>query len=147
MSIRSKNADLGTLEMTGLFFIIIRRICVILLLFVLFRLEYYFLMVEVKEVKRGSLFIGVMHQSFPPAPSPPPRADPQALAIFFCLGWQITGGWGLLSCQILRGGDEKRGQMPRPSSTLQHFSLTTQSSSAILSFLMCDFLFELTSVF
>ena len=47
-------------------------------------------------------------------------------------------GWGLLSCQIPRGGDEKRGQMPRPPSTLQHFSLIAQSSSAILSILMCD---------
>ena len=28
------------------------------------------------------------------------------------------------------GGDEKRGQMPRPPSTLQHFSLTAQSNSA-----------------
>ena len=47
-------------------------------------------------------------------------------------------GWRLLSCQIPRGGDEKRGQMPRPPSTLQHFSLIAQSSSAILSILMCD---------
>ena len=30
----------------------------------------------------------------------PPRADPQELAFF---------GWGLLSCQMLLGGDEKRG--------------------------------------
>ena len=56
-------------------------------------------------------------------------------------------GWGLLSCQIPRGGDEKRGQMPRPPSTLQHFSLIAQSSSAILSILMRDFLFQLTSSF
>ena len=55
--------------------------------------------------------------------------------------------WGLLSCQIPRGGDEKIGQMPRPPSTLQHFSLIAQSSSAILSILMCDFLFQLTSSF
>ena len=41
-------------------------------------------------------------------------------------------GWGLLSCQIPQGGDEKRGQMPRPPSTLQHFSLIAQSRSAIL---------------
>ena len=38
---------------------------------------------------------GFMHQSIPPAPSlpshPPPRADPRALAFFFCLGWQIPG--------------------------------------------------------
>ena len=47
-------------------------------------------------------------------------------------------GWRLLSCQIPRGGDEKRGQMPRPPSTLQHFSLIAQSSSAILSILMSD---------
>ena len=61
-----------------------------------------------------------------PPPPPPPRADPQALA--FCLPWMANSrGWGLLSCQIPRGGDEKRGQMPCPPSILQHFSLTTQS--------------------
>ena len=56
-------------------------------------------------------------------------------------------GWGLLSCQIPRDGDEKRGQIPRPPSTLQHFSLIAQSNSAILSILMCHFLFQLTSSF
>ena len=35
--------------------------------------------------------------------------------------------------------------MPRPPSTLQHFSLIAQSNSAILNILMCDFLFQLTS--
>ena len=50
-----------------------------------------------------------------------------------CLGWQIPGG-GVSSCQISRGGDEKRGQMPRPPSTLQIFSLTAQSNSAVLNF-------------
>ena len=77
-----------------------------------------------------------MHQSIPPAPSPspPPRADPRALAFF--LPWMANSrGWVLLSCQIPRGGDEKRGQMPRPPSTLQHFSLIAQSNSAILSIL------------
>ena len=53
-------------------------------------------------------------------------------------------GWGLLSWQIPRGGDEKKGQMPRPPSTVQHFLLIAQSNSAIL---MCDFLFQLTSSF
>ena len=76
----------------------------------------------------------------------PPRADPRALAFF--LPWMANSrGWGLLSCQTPRGGDEKRGQMPRPPSTLQHFSLLAQSNSAILSILMCDFLFQLTSSF
>ena len=48
-------------------------------------------------------------------------------------------GWGLLSCQIPRGGDEKRGQMPRTPSTLQHFSLIAQSSNVILSILYVRF--------
>ena len=43
------------------------------------------------------------------------------------------------------GGDEKKGKMPRPPSTLQHFSLIAQSNKAILSILMRDFLLELTS--
>ena len=81
-----------------------------------------------------------MHQSIPAAPRAPPptrpQADPRALAFFF-LPWMANSrGWGLLSCQIPRGGDEKRGQMPRPPSTLQHFSLIAQLSSAILSILM-----------
>ena len=71
----------------------------------------------------------------PPSPPPPPGHYN-----FFLLLW------GLLSCQIPRGGDEKRGQIPRPPSTLQHFSLIAQSSSAILSILMCDF-FVSTNVF
>ena len=46
----------------------------------------------------------------------------------------------------LPGGGEgiPRKGMPRPPSTLQHFSLIAQSSSAILSILVCDFLFQLT---
>ena len=85
----------------------------------------------------------VMHQSIPAAPSPPPPL-PRAGGAFFFAWIANSRGWELLSCQIPRGGDETRGQMPRPPSTLQHFSLIAQSSSAILSFLMCDFLFQLT---
>ena len=64
---------------------------------------------------------------------------PPGVSIFFALDGKFPG-WGLLSCQIPRGGDEKRGQMPRPPSTLQHFLLITQSNSAVLSILMSDFL-------
>ena len=75
----------------------------------------------------------------------PPRADPRALGFF--LPWMANSrGWGLLSCQISWGGDGKRGQMPCPTSTLQHFSLIAQSNSAILSILMCDFLGVFLSV-
>ena len=73
----------------------------------------------------------------------PPQADPWALAFF--LPWRANSrGWGLLSCQIPRAGNEKRGQMPSPPSTLQHLSLIVLSNSAILSILsilMCDFYF------
>ena len=66
----------------------------------------------------------------------------------FFLPWMVSSRkWGLFSCQIPRGGVEKRGQMPRPPSTLRHFSLIAQSNSAVLSILMCDFLFQLTSSF
>ena len=60
----------------------------------------------------------LMHESIPPALSlpPPPRADPRALA-FFGPWKENSRGWGLLSCQISRGGDEKREQMPRSPST------------------------------
>ena len=82
----------------------------------------------------------------PPAPSPPP-AGPRALALF--LPWMANSrGWGLLSCQIPRGEDEKRGQMPRPTSTLQQFFIDrTVKYCAILSILMFDFWFQLTSSF
>ena len=50
-------------------------------------------------------------------PPPPHRADPRALAFFLpCMA--NSRGWGLLSCQIPRGGDEKRGQMPCTPSAL-----------------------------
>ena len=59
----------------------------------------------------------LMHQSILPALSlPPPRADPRVLA-FFGPWMENSRGWGLLSCQISRGGDEKREQMPRSPST------------------------------
>ena len=91
----------------------------------------------------------VMHQSIPAAPSAPPpfsRADPRALA--FVLPWMANSrGWGLLSCQMPRGGDENRGQMPSPRSTLQHFLLIAQSNNAVLSILMCDFSFQWTPSF
>ena len=86
-----------------------------------------------------------MHQSIPAAPASP--LIPRELAIFFWPWMANSRGWGLLNCQIPRGGYENSGQMPRPPSTLQHFSLIAQSSSAILSILMFDFFFQLTSPF
>ena len=89
----------------------------------------------------AEIFEKVIHQSIPPAPRPPPGADPRELAFF--LPWMANfRGWGLLSWQIPRGGEENRGQMPRPPSTVQHYLLIAQSNSAILK---CDFLFQLTS--
>ena len=87
-----------------------------------------------------------MHQSIPAASRPPPPADPRSLAFFFALDGKFPGV-GTLQLSNPRGGDEERGQMPGPPSTLQHFSLIAQSSSAILSILTCDFLFQLTSSF
>ena len=81
----------------------------------------------------------VMHHSIPAAPSPPPPPGwPPGISIF--LPWLANSrGWGLLSCQNPRGGDKKGGLMPRPPSTLQHFSLIAQSNNAVLIILMCDF--------
>ena len=62
-------------------------------------------------------------------------------SIFFALDGKFKGV-GTLELSNPRGGDEKRGQMPRPPSTLQHFSLIALSNSAILSILMCDFCFN-----
>ena len=53
-------------------------------------------------------------------PLPPPPSP--GLTPICVLPWMAnSSGWGLLSCQIPRGGDEKRGQMPCPPSTLQPF--------------------------
>ena len=77
-----------------------------------------------RSASEGSLTCALCISQFHLRPGPP-RADPQALAFF--LPWMANSrGWGLLSCQIPRGGDEKREQMPRPPSTLQHFSLIAQ---------------------
>ena len=57
----------------------------------LFRLEY-----KTSVVCHNVYTKKVMHQSIPPAPRPPPRADPQELAFF--LPWMANSrGWGLLS--------------------------------------------------
>ena len=58
-------------------------------------------------------------QLSPDLPTPPPPGLTPGLCHFFCLGWQIPGGWRLLSCQIPGDGDKKRGQMSLPPSTLQ----------------------------
>ena len=56
-------------------------------------------------------------------------------------------GVGILELAKTLGVGMKKREMPRPPSTLQHFSLIAQSNSAILNILMCDFLFQLTSSF
>ena len=92
--------------------------------------------VSVTAFGQNVILVKIMDQSIPAATSPP-RGDPRTSAFF--LPWMANSrGWRLLSCQIPRGGDEKRGQMPRPPSRLQHFLLIAQSSSTILSILMCD---------
>ena len=48
------------------------------------------------------------------APPAPPLLTPGHFILFFFLPWMAnTRGWGLLRCQIRRGRDEKRVQMPR----------------------------------
>ena len=76
-----------------------------------------------------------------------PTGSPPGISIFF-LPWMVNSRmWGLISCQIPPGGDEKRGQMPRPPLPPQHFSSIAQSNSAVLNIFMCDFWFEVTSFF
>ena len=54
-----------------------------------------------------------IHQSIPAAPSdPPPGADPRTLA-FFPLDGKFPGA-GTLGLSNPRGGDDKKGQKPRP---------------------------------
>ena len=56
---------------------------------------------------------------------PPHPLPAGGIVFFFALDGKFPGV-GLLNCQIPRGGDEKRGQVPRPPSTLQHSSLIAQ---------------------
>ena len=101
--------------------------------------------------EKGEFYLRVLclsqFQMHPAPPPPPPTSGwPPGISIFW--PWMANSGrWGLLSCQMPQAGDEKRGQMPRSPSTLQHFSLIAQSNSAVLSILMCDLLFQLTSSF
>ena len=49
---------------------------------------------------------------------------------FFSLDGNFPGA-GFLSSQIPRGGDERKSQMPRPPSKMQHFSFIAPTSSTI----------------
>ena len=61
----------------------------------------------------------VMHQSIPAAPSPL-LPFPTGLTAGICLFFNMDGkffGTGHSSCQMRGGGDESRGQIPRPQNT------------------------------
>ena len=79
---------------------------------------------SVAEISWQALCISQFHLR--PGPPPHPRADPRELA-FFLPYMANSQGWGLLSWQIPRGKEEKRAQMPRPPSTVQHFLLNAHS--------------------
>ena len=86
-----------------------------------------------------------MHQSIPAVrspsllpPPPPPLVLIPGISIFFALDGKFPG-LGTLELSNPSVWDEKRERMPRPPSTLQHFSLIALSNSAVLSILMGDF--------
>ena len=89
----------------------------------------------------------IMHQSIPPTPRPPPPpgADPH-YQFFFALHGKFPGLGTLELSNPRSGGWKKRANAPSSVDTAT-FSLIAQSNSAILSILMCDFLFQLTSSF
>ena len=99
---------------------------------VMSRANHFFLLLnsQITTDHLNQMSFKYMHQSIQAASKtlpPHPHADPRALALF--LPWMANSRrWGLLSCQIPQGGDEKTGQMPRPPSTLQHFSLIPESN-------------------
>ena len=70
-------------------------------------------------IEKKTFFLKLCIRQFQQCPSPPPGANPRALAFFLKIG------------QIPRGGDEKRWQMPRPRdrrlpTPLQFFLLTSE---------------------
>ena len=87
-----------------------------------------------------------MHQSIPPVPSPPPGLTP-GHKHNFCLGWQIHGVGTLELSNPPGWGRKKRANAPSSVNTATFFIVIAQSSSAILSIFMSDFLFQLTSFF
>ena len=67
--------------------------------------------------------------------------------VFLRSEFKLENIYASVDSSCARGEDEKREQMFRLPSTLQPFALIAQSSSAILSIIMCDFLFQFTSSF
>ena len=94
----------------------------------------------------SSLFYASVNSSCaqPLSPPPPPLVLIPGISIFFALDGKFPG-LGTLELSNPSVWDEKRERMPRPPSTLQHFSLIALSNSAVLSILMGDFLCQLTS--
>ena len=91
--------------------------------------------------------IMLMHESIPAASSPPPSGWPPGISIFFALDGKFPGV-GILELSNPPGwGRKKRANAPSSVNTATFFIVIMQSSSAILSILMCDFLFQLTSSF
>ena len=108
---------------------------------------FFVLLTQLDFLRVWTLCTSVNPVNSSPVPPPlPPGLTPGHQHFFFTLDCKFPG-MGALELSNPPGRDEKRGQMPRPPSTLQHVSLIAQSSSTILSILMCDFLFQLTSFF
>ena len=83
-----------------------------------------------------------------PHPMPclhPPPGWPPGISICFALDGKFCGV-GTLALSIPWGENEKEGKCPFLRQHC-HNSLIAQSSGAILSILMCDFLFQFTSSF
>ena len=74
----------------------------------------------------------------------PPRANPRALAFFFSR-MANSRGWGHFSCQMPRGVDEGRGQMPRPRDRTSPINTAAVfihcTTDTTFSIFMCDFSF------
>ena len=88
--------------------------------------------------------VPVMHHSVPVSPLHP-SLD---IACSTILHWMANSwGWENLTCQMPRGRDDKRGQIPCPNQHCITFSLITQLSSATptVSIMMCELLFQLAS--
>ena len=98
-------------------------------------------------LNRNWLLLSVTYASANSTCAQPPLRLTPAHQHFFCFGWQIPGGGDSWAVESPGMGTKKEGKCAVLRQHCNLFSLIAQSDSAILSILMCDYLFQWTSSF